>query len=302
MATANFIATSLPAYVQENHDMLVKDVVFGADSIKYFSVQSGIKKDAYINVMDIRPTLQDGAACGFTPAGDVEITQREIETGAIKVNLDICPENLLGKYAEYTLSISAQGEPLPFEAYIVKGLIAQIAKKVETLVWCGDTTSASSDLKWFNGITTIARNDANTVKVALGAVTGAYNKILAVYNAIPEGVLLDGAKIFVSPAVFREFKQELVAKNLYHYDPQNKEENEFLFPGSDVAVVRTQGLAGKVSIVAAASKDIVYGCDIESAKEEVKVWFSEDADVYKVKVRFNAGVNYAFSDRIVIGE
>lgn len=294
---ANFIVTSLPAYVQDNRDILIKNFALaGGETRRRISVQTGIKKDEYINFLNLTPTFQSGVGCGFNAAGDAALTQRVIETARFKVNMEFCPDTLVGKYAEYQVSINAsENASLPFEAFIMEGLTNEIVKKIETTIWQG---VKGTDL--IDGFLTIAGAEGDVVDVVLGG-TSAYEDILKVYNAMTENTLEQGGEIYVSPAKFRAFLQEMVAKNYYHYNPGNDEPGEFLLPGSNVKVVRTPGLAGKTNIVGTFPKNMYYGCDLENAAEDIKVWYSDDDDVIKVSAKWNMGVQFAFPGEVVLG-
>lgn len=294
---ANFIVTSLPAYVQDNRDILIKNFALaGGETRRRISVQTGIKKDEYINFLNLTPTFQSGVGCGFNAAGDAALTQRVIETASFKVNMEFCPDTLVGKYAEYQVSINAsENASLPFEAFIMEGLTNEIVKKIETTIWQGVKAS-----DFIDGFLTIAGAEGDVVDVVLGG-TSAYEDILKVYNAMTENTLEQGGEIYVSPAEFRAFLQEMVAKNYYHYNPGNDEPGEFLLPGSNVKVVRTPGLAGKTQIVGTFPKNMYYGCDLENAAEDIKVWYSDDDDVIKVSAKWNMGVQFAFPGEVVLG-
>ena len=294
---ANFIVTSLPAYVQDNRDILIKNFALaGGETRRRISVQTGIKKDEYINFLNLTPTFQSGVGCGFNAAGDAALTQRVIETARFKVNMEFCPDTLVGKYAEYQVSINAsENASLPFEAFIMEGLTNEIVKKIETTIWQG-----VKGTDYIDGFLTIAGAESDVVDVVLGG-TSAYEDILKVYNAMTENTLEQGGEIYVSPAKFRAFLQEMVAKNYYHYNPGNAEPGEFLLPGSNVKVVRTPGLSGKTNIVGTFPKNMYYGCDLENAAEDIKVWYSDGDDVIKVSAKWNMGVQFAFPAEVVLG-
>lgn len=296
----NYVTTSLPAYVQTNRDMLIRDIVLGGRTIARMAKQTGVKKDAYINLLEVDPTFADGSSCGFTAAGTATITQRVIETGVIKVNMEICPETLRGKYAEYLINTSAlaDGEQLPFEEYFMNDLKRAISEKMEAAVWTWDSSNAN---EYFDGLLTIASNDASVITEAISGGTTAYAGIMQVYMALPEAVLMKGASIFVSPAIFRLFINHIVAQNMYHYNVGNENLEEFLFPGTNVKVVKTYGLANNLNILGTYDRNMYYGCDLESDSEDVKVWWSDDDDLYKIKVKWNAGVQFAFPDLVVLG-
>ena len=218
--------------------------------------------------------------------------------------MDICPDSLLGKYPEYLVRIGANSDELPFEQYIIDGITAELNKKIEKLIWQGDTTrTTDTDLKWINGILKQLASDTDKVAVSIAHGTAIYNAIKAVYLAIPEETLERGAEIYISPANYRDFLQAMVEKNYFHYSgPQDAAPEEFVFPGTDVKVVKTPGLAGVNNlIVASFPENFVYGCDAEGDLEEVRIWFSDDDDLFKLKVKWNSGIAYRFPNQVTLG-
>ena len=283
--------------------MLLKNfALVGGSTRSRISVQTGIKSSARINFMEIAPVLQDGNGCGFNAQGAVSLSQRDIETAVIKVNLDICPETLRGKYAEYLITTNATAETLPFEQFIMEGITNVLTKKNEMLMWQGDKASGNADLKWINGFIKIAGAEADVKDVTIDA-DKIYDAILAVYMELPDEVIERGAEIYVSPANFRKFMQELVAKNFFHYAGATEAApEEFYFPGTNAKVVLTPGLTGvNDKILGTFAKNLFYGCDMEGDAEDIKVWFSDDDDLYKLKVKWNMGVQIAFPDMVVLG-
>lgn len=283
--------------------MLLKNfALVGGSTRSRISVQTGIKSSARINFMEIAPVLQDGNGCGFNAEGEVSLSQRDIETAVIKVNLDICPETLRGKYTEYLIKTSATEGSLPFEQYIMEGVTNVLNRKNEMLMWQGDKASGNADLKWINGFIKIAGAEADVKDVEI-TTDKIYDAILAVYMELPDEVIERGAEIYVSPANFRKFMQELVAKNYFHYAGASEAApEEFYFPGTNAKVVLTPGLTGvNDKILGTFAKNLFYGCDMEGDAEDIKVWFSDDDDLYKLKVKWNMGVQIAFPDMVVLG-
>ena len=304
MAVTNFLVSSLPAYVQENRDLLIKSfALVGTHTRSRIGLQTGIKKSAYINYLDLTPVLQDGSSCGHNPLDEITLTQRTISVALIKDDGQICPETLIGKYAEYLVRVRATENDLPFERYIVDILIAQINKKIEKLIWLGDTSATTNpDIKWIDGIIAQLEADSDCIDVAITSGKSAYEGILSVYMAMPEEVLERGGVIFVSPAIYRAFLQDMVAINFYHYaGPQDAAPEEFIVPGTDVKVVKTPGLAGDLHIVGTFADNLVYGTDGENDNEEVDIWWSNDDRVFKYQVKWASGVAYRYPTLNVLG-
>lgn len=297
-----FVVSSLPNYVQENRDLLLRKAVLGGNFIERMTKQTGIKKDAYINYLAVSPTFASGASCGFSAAGDTTFTQRTINTADIKINMSWCPKTLVGKWTEYQVRISAnpEAENLPFEEEIISQILAEANAKREKLIWQGDTSSSDTQLAFHDGLIKIANADSNVIDVTVASGSSAYDAIKSVYMSIPE-VMLGKAEIYVNPSLFRQFVQELVEKNYYHYNAGESNLREIVFPGSDTKVVKVEGLTGASKIFAADPKELFFGCDLENASEDFRMWYSDDDDLFKLKVDWNQGVNYAFGDHIVLG-
>lgn len=304
---ANYNVDNLSAYVEQNKDELLNALIFEGATISKMHKQVGVKKNATINILDTNPTFQSGDDCGFTPAGAATLSQREIATGVIKVDMEICPKSLLGTYAEYLVRMSAvaEGERMPFEAEFTANLVNKIKAGLEKAVWQGDTASTDTTLKHFDGLLKIAGAEASVVKVSAAAVTTpatAWDAIQKMYVALPEEALDKNACIFVSPSVFRLFMSHVVALNLYHYaGAKNENVHEFILPGTNVKVVCTQGLSGLKKMVATTEENMYYGTDREGDAEEFDLWFSKDNRAWRCTIQWNSGVQFAFPDQVVLG-
>ena len=300
-----YTVSALTNYVKTNEDVLIKSVVLGGvkgDTISNLSLQTGIKTKERLNYLDVEPAFQDGTNCGFNASGKTEFTDRELETKQYKVQDEYCDRVLLGKFAEYQVKINAQKEAsdLPFEAVLMDEIIGGINAGMEKEVWLG-TGTGSSLIKGF--VTLAASADsASTVAVSIESGTSVYNAIKKVVMAIPERII-DEAVVFVSPAIYRAFVQEMVEKNYFHYKNDGNVENmDITFPGTDIKVHKTIGLTGdKKHIYASSYKNMVYGCDLQGDEEKVKVWYDDNSELFKYSIRWNAGVMTYFPDMVVLG-
>lgn len=298
-----FNTSALSNYVKENEKALIKDVVLGlkyeGSTIDKLAKQLGVKGKENIHPISIDPILQDGSNCGFTASGSTDISEREIATSIIKYNDQWCDRDLVGKFAENQVRLEAGEEVLPFEAEITDGIVKGISKKMEKLVWQG--SKSGGDL--LDGFLTIAEGADSGATVTGATATGAsvYAAVKQAVMAIPDE-LIDNAVVFVSPSNYRAFVDELVEKNLYHFAPDAKQEDaDVTFPGSNVKIHKTYGLSGvNNKIYASAYENMVYGADMLNANEVVKLWWSDDDDLFKAKVLFNAGVQTIYPDMVVV--
>lgn len=297
--TMGYVTTGLTGeYVQNNRETLIKSVVLGSvygDTIPNMRKQLGVKCSEQLNYLDVDPVLQDGTGCGFSAQGKTELTDRMMNVHPIKVNDSWCPDDLLCLYAEYLVKIGADknAESMPFEQEILSEIEKKVNEKMEKIVWQGDETLG------IEGLIQLATgaDSASTITAAKG--DNIYNTIKNVIMALPEEIL-DDAVVFLSPANYRTFVMEMVEKNYIHFGPDGTiEDKDITFPGTEVKVHKTIGLKGVNEVYATTYSNMVYGTDLMSDSEEARLWFSDDDDLWKLKIKWNAGVQTLFPDMVV---
>lgn len=296
--------SGLTNYIEVNKEVILKDAILGSglkgETIPMLRKQLGVKTSERLNYLDVTPVIQPATGCGFSAQGSTVFSERDIVTAQAKINDEYCLENLLQKVTEAKVRIGANEQEMPFEAEITDQIVKGVQKGIERQIWVGD--KSNSDL--VDGFVTIAlgADSASTITGATAQGASAYEAIRQAYMLIPEE-WVDNAVIFVSPAIFREYVQDLVDDNLYHFDPAfNGELTEMFLAGSDVKVRKTFGLTGDNHIYASVPENMVYGTDFVDNKEEVDGWYSKDDDVYRLKMRFNFGVNTLYPDAVVVVE
>lgn len=306
MPTTNPVVSGLSAYIEQNREVLIKNfALVGSDTRSRIGIQTGIKTKEHLHYLDVAPTLQSGVACGFEAAGTITLSQREIQVAPIAIQMDWCEKLLAGKYAEYLVRWNAEGlKENSFEQYITEALNNEINKKIEKLIWQGDTTSASTDLKWINGFLKQMNTESASLaaSVSITSGTSAYQGLFSVYMSMPDEAIERGGVIFVSPSIYRAFLADMVSLNFYHYaGPSEAFPKEFYLPGTDVKVIYTAGLAGSLKVVATFAENLVYGTDAMGDEEVYDMWYSQDDRVWKIDIEWVSGVAYHFPNMIVVG-
>lgn len=294
--TANFVTTSLPDYVAENRDLLLADIVLGSSTLERVSIQTGVKYQAPIAILDFDEDLQAMGCDATAQDENLTFSARTITTAVMGHLVPICEDHLLGKWGEWAVRITASDDNLAFEEYVMDAIVANAHNKLEKLIWQGSVSG--SDL--IDGYVTIATADVPAAQKI--TVSGsAYDGVMAAYLALPEEALTrPDVEIYVAPQIWRAFVQDIVAANLYHFSPENATAEEIFLPGTTAKVVKRDGLAGSLSILATYAKNLFYGCDLENAKEDVRIFYEEKEDKFYAKVKFNAGVQIAFPERCVL--
>lgn len=286
------VLTGLTTYIEERRLPLIKEAVLKSKSASLFTPQTDVKWKAALNLVSVAPVLQDGSACGWTDAGNAELSQRIITAPTIKINQAFCHKDFLKYWTGYEVRVGVGQETMPFEEYFTSLIVDEVKAKNEEMIWKGN-----SDLG-VDGILDLIDADSTVVSAATAAT--AYDAIKNVYMAIPEKVL-DKAVIFVGADVFRSFIMEMVDKNLYHYSANGYPTEEFVFPGTNTKVIAVNGLNGTKRIVAARLENLFIGVDMMDDAEKFEMWYSKDFDQYRLAIQYNLGVQYAFGDEIVVG-
>ena len=285
--------SALTAYVDEQRLPLIRKTIFAAPSVKHFNLQTGVKHAAALNILNTTVAFGDGATCGWDEAGSSAFSQRTLEVGNYKVNMSFCDKAMLKYWNGYEVRVAAGQKSLPFEEDFVNGVIDGVAEKLETIIWQGVKATDKID-----GILTILGKESSVIKTEKG--TTIYDSVLKAYKAIP-AKKLDMAAIFIGVDKFRDLVLELTAKNLYHYNPAVDEKMEIVLPGTNTRVIAVSGLNGKASVVATDPENIYYGVDMEGDEETFDLWYSQDNQEFRLAINFNAGVQVAFPDEVVLG-
>ena len=285
--------SALTAYVDEQRLPLIRKTIFAAPSVKHFNLQTGVKHSAALNILNTTVAFGDGATCGWDEAGSSAFSQRTLEVGNYKVNMSFCDKAMLKYWNGYEVRVAAGQKSLPFEEDFVAGVIDGVAEKLETIIWQGVKATDKID-----GILTILGKESTVIKTEAG--TTIYDSVLKAYKAIP-AKKLNKAAMFLGVDKFRDLVLELTAKNLYHYNPAVDEKMEIVLPGTNTRVIAVSGLNGKTSVVAADPENIYYGVDMEGDEEKFDLWYSQDNQEFRLAINFNAGVQVAFPDEVVLG-
>lgn len=289
--------SSLSAYVEEQRLPLIRKTIFAAPSTRFFNLQTGIKHAAALNILKTDVVFGDGSACGWNESGTTAMSQRILEVGNFKINMSFCDKAMLKYWTGYEVRVAAGQKSLPFEEDFVNGIIDGVRVELEKRIWQGQKAQDGMD----GLLTILAAASAVTIDAGVSSADTAYEKTLKVYKAIPAGKL-DRASIFMGVDMFRDLVLELTAKNLYHYDPQVDSNLEIVLPGTSTRVRGVAGLNGQKAVIGADAENIYFGVDMEGDEEKFDLWYSQDNQEFRLAINFNAGVQVAFPDEIVVGE
>lgn len=291
--------STLSNYVEEKRLPLIAKSFLRGKTIDLIQLETGVLQDTALNLVSAQVEFGDGASCGWNPTEGVALSQRLLKPTFLKVNQVFCDKDLLKKWASYEVKLAAGREQLPFEEKFLEEIANSINESIEKLVWQGDT-SHTNEPDGFLKI--LEAGGSGVVSATWSAGTTAYNKIKAVYNAIPANIIdKEDTVIFVGEETYREFIQDLVAANLYHFSPDYKA-GEYMVPGTSIRVIAVNGLNSTGKIVAGRLSNFFYGVGAEDDKDTFDFWYSQDNREFRLAAYFAIAVQVAYPNEIVLGK
>ena len=293
MATLNPIVTGITGYVEEHRSELLSKAMLDGRSRRAFNLMTDVKGPTTLNIMDTNVVFGQ-LQCGWNESGSTEFSQRKLEPKALSVNMAFCDKKLLGTYAQYEVKVAAGLEEMPFEEKWTSQILASVNEQIEKMIYQGTGTGAE-----FKGLIPILSAESGTVKVNVSSGSSAYEYLKEVAKAIP--VAVKSPVILVSTPLYREYMQDLVAANLFHYDPANGE-NEYKLPGTDIRVIAVDGLNGVENVIAADMANLFYGVSADEDSDTFDLWYSKDNREFRLAINFIAGVQVAFPNEVVLGK
>ena len=294
--------TALNNYVEEKRLPLNAKSFLRGKTIDLIQIETGVLQDTALNLVSASVKFGDGATCGFDATEGVALSQRILKPTFLKINQKFCDKDLLKKWASYEVKLAAGREQLPFEESFMGEIANAISESIEKLIWQGDSANGDSNIEPDGFLKILETGGSGVVSATWSAGTTAYNKIKAVYNAIPANIIdKEDTVIFVGEETYREFIQDLVAANLYHFSPDYKA-GEYMVPGTSIRVIAVNGLNSTGKIVAGRLSNFFYGVGAEDDKDTFDFWYSQDSREFRLAVYFAIAVQVAYPNEIVLGK
>ena len=291
--------STLSNYVEEKRLPLIAKSFLRGKTIDLIQLETGVLQDTALNLVSASVQFGDGASCGWNATDGIALSQRILKPTFLKINQAFCDKDLLKKWASYEVKLAAGREQLPFEEKFLEEIANAINESIEKLVWQGDSSHTNEPDGFLKILET---GGSGVVSATWSAGTTAYNKIKTVYNAIPANIIdKEDTVIFVGEETYREFIQDLVAANLYHFSPDYKA-GEYMVPGTSIRVIAVNGLNSTGKIVAGRLSNFFYGVGAEDDKDTFDFWYSQDNREFRLAAYFAIAVQIAYPNEIVLGK
>lgn len=296
--------SALTEYTEEQVYPLVYRSLFDGATARMFPKETGIKYKEVINRMDNQLIIQDGRTCSFNATGDTEFSQRELLVGSMKVNQEWCIQDLEKYYMQTQLPGGSNYTALPFEQVFSELQAGLIAESNERALW--QDSVASGDL--FDGFlrnidvsgVAIDGNTSNETSITTSNVIAIHDNFMM---AIPKELKAKG-DLFVAEGwdTFEKLIVALRTANNFYYNGVAEaayQTGELKLPGWGVPIKAVHGLDDTDRIIGGRKSNFIIGTDMENEDEQFKIWYSDDFDKVRFKVRWKLGTQVAFPNEVI---
>lgn len=304
----NYVVSGLADYTNQSSLELISKAILSDPTANYVQVMAGVKSSEDIHTIESAMAVQQGSA-GFGASGSTTLGKVTLSVDKMKVNEILDSYALESKYTQLALNPGSILTQVPFEQYISEEKTKALAKIVAKQYWQGDSASGSGNLALCDGLIVDLAADATRVTAATGASdwnsTNIISSVQEMIAAQDVDVLdSDSRVMFMSPAFYQVLVDALFAGNYFHVAPDTLVNGEFIFPSSNVKVVRTYGLQGSSShsdavnsndIVALVDTRYIYwGTDLVSDYSNFEIFYSRDNDDVRFIARYKIGAAHLF--------
>ncbi len=292
-------------FIKEQNFPILKASVMGAKTASIFTIQSGIKSSAQLNIMDFDVVLQnDSVGASTDGGGNIRFSQRNLKVTPMAIREFLDPKSLNSKYLQSQMKAGSDDNALPFEQEMTDLIVAKLNASLETALWQGNTALASSSLNNFDGYVKLidaATGVTITTGVTVNGVTATNisGYVDAVYSAIPVAILdAEDTSIYMGRDAYRLYTTALKNANLFHYTADSTD-GEIVVPGTTIKIYALNGLNGTNRMFAGRKSNFFVGCDLDSEEDSASSVYIDAIEKVKIKIAFKYGVQVAFPSEIV---
>jgi hypothetical protein len=290
--TTNFVGEVAGEYIAE----MIKEANTISENL--VTVLPNVVSPQFIRKIETAAGFVD-YSCGFTPAGSITLSEKELAPKKVKWDSELCKEDFRQLWTASQMGFSAHNDSLPQteQAAILADMGTRIARKVDVDIWEGDGATGN-----FNGLVPALLLDADVIDVATPIAITSSNveaELGKFIDAIPDEVIGSAGLVMgVSTNVIRAIKRA--------YGTQARANGTFLKPSEfdfeGYTLTEIKGLNAN-TMVAYDKSQVFFGTGLTADFNEIKVKDMDETDLsgtVRMKVVFTGGVQYAYGGEIVL--
>jgi len=290
--TTNFVGEVAGEYIAE----MIKEANTISENL--VTVLPNVVSPQFIRKIETAAGFVD-YSCGFTPAGSITLSEKELNPKKVKWDSELCKEDFRQLWTASQMGFSAHNDNLPQteQAAILADMGTRIARKIDVDIWEGDGATGN-----FDGLIPALLLDAAVIDVATPVAITAANveaELGKFIDAIPDEVIGGaGVVMGVSTNVIRAIKRA--------YGTQARANGTFLKPSEfdfeGYTLTEIKGLNAN-TMVAYDKNQVFFGTGLTADFNEIRVKDQDESDLsgtVRMKVVFTGGVQYAYGGEIVL--
>lgn len=281
-----------------------KKVLTTGNSKSELTLIPNVKSKIKLAFSDLGNILQP-EDCSFSATGEGSLNQKTMEVCDLKVNLEYCATTFEANYLSLQLRAGSNSEevmPTSYADYVVNYVAEKVAADLETVLFKGDTATASYPLSLCDGLVKLLLADADVIDVAATASTIISTNVVGQLDRLLEAVPADvrnqpNFKIFVSQQIAFTYKQAQASTQGGLFLVGDKELNYLGY-----RLIPTNGLNAK-QMIAFNSEKVFFLTDLVSDWDDIILIPQRNisgARTERFATSLKFGVNYLYGNEIVL--
>lgn len=285
--------TVLGAYLRENRNIMLSELVLGDDFERRFEIYEGVKDELAMPNLTITDLVKPADASTFSPTGNaLAFDAQLLKVRGLKVDLQIVPSDLENTWLGTLRKRGQDPHDLPFEQFIMDRIIAKTRENVYMKAIYNGTYNASgttpgATMDGFLKLIADAVTASKLTPVVTGAITAANveEKLLMVYDALDEAYKLGTTQMKVSAQIFDWYIRH---QRTTYGSAQDYDGVETMLYGTMCMLVREPALGTSGRVICTPQENMVLGIDSMSDSSNIRT--QEFNRTIKVMIDFKAGV------------
>ena len=299
MATTTNISSS---YAGKDAGMYISLAMKESKTLAALTIMENVKFKSTIRTFAGSSLIQN-ESCDFTPTGTLGLGEKVITTKELKLNVELCKQDLLSAWEVEQMGSGANNRQTPqFHAFVMSYLADSIAASTEENIWAGADAVGGQFEGFLTATTGAFAVDGNVVGVSHTGVLSAANIVAAlgdVVDAADSNVLgKDDFSIFLNQ---KQYRMYISAMSLLGYIDRHNMSADYTPVFEGVALTVVDGLPND-NIVAARKSNLYYATDLIGDSASLKTLDMSDidgSDNIRVICKYTAGVQVGYGAEIV---
>lgn len=325
MATIDL--SGLTKYTDQLSQSLIREAVLMPSSFDYVRKITNVPYSTAVNIMNSTLIAKAGGCGAFSATGSVPLKQVELRVCPMKVEENICNDDLKQYWLGQKMPNGSYVEdlsPAEFAQVYTADKVDKLSALIEDYFWVGSTSNHySNGLTLCNGILekleytsmTSSTIDGNAISGTTSTYSGALNVSTAIAvidnminnltsSSTGKNILKSGKLVlFMDYVNFNTLVRALRNVNYFHTNIGQESVGagrwEFDFPGQPIKIVAVKGLPS-TKMVLTTSDNFIFGTDNESDYSNFKIWYDVNDDEVRFRSKFKIGATIAFPQYVVL--